>query len=181
MTSPMVRARNISNRFGKPSGGKGYYSFDHDGVHFVALVNVMNFKPNGLGALGDDQWPGWKRISKPAPPARHCDLRPYADVDDLRTLGLGHGGCRPRHGLSAPLRFGDRVERPYPPDRAEGRRQHYLPYGPLHRLSPARGGRRPRPRPSQRAAGSARQNAGRDQHPDPRPSLVGRAVRHHLA
>jgi 3',5'-cyclic AMP phosphodiesterase CpdA len=43
------------NRFGKPSGGKGYYSFDHDGVHFVALVNVMNFKPNGLGALGDDQ------------------------------------------------------------------------------------------------------------------------------
>jgi 3',5'-cyclic AMP phosphodiesterase CpdA len=43
------------NRFGAPSGGKGYYSFDHRGVHFIALVNVMNFKPNGLGALGDDQ------------------------------------------------------------------------------------------------------------------------------
>jgi 3',5'-cyclic AMP phosphodiesterase CpdA len=43
------------NRFGAPSGGKGYYSFDHQGVHFIALVNVMNFKPNGLGALGDDQ------------------------------------------------------------------------------------------------------------------------------
>jgi 3',5'-cyclic AMP phosphodiesterase CpdA len=43
------------NRFGAPSGGKGYYSFDHEGVHFIALVNVMNFKPNGLGALGDDQ------------------------------------------------------------------------------------------------------------------------------
>jgi 3',5'-cyclic AMP phosphodiesterase CpdA len=42
-------------RFGKPSGGKGYYSFDAHGVHFVALVNVMNFKPNGLGALGDEQ------------------------------------------------------------------------------------------------------------------------------
>ena len=42
-------------RFGKPSAGKGYYSFDAHGVHFVALVNVMNFKPNGLGALGDDQ------------------------------------------------------------------------------------------------------------------------------
>jgi 3',5'-cyclic AMP phosphodiesterase CpdA len=42
-------------RFGKPSGGKGYYSFDSAGVHFVALVNVMNFKPGGLGALGDDQ------------------------------------------------------------------------------------------------------------------------------
>src|SRR5579872_5263892 len=42
-------------RFGKSSGGRGYYSFDSGGVHFVALINVMNFKPNGLGALGDDQ------------------------------------------------------------------------------------------------------------------------------
>jgi 3',5'-cyclic AMP phosphodiesterase CpdA len=42
-------------RFGQTSGNRGYYSFDHNGVHFVALVNVMNFKPNGLGALGDDQ------------------------------------------------------------------------------------------------------------------------------
>ncbi|HET7085375.1 MAG TPA: metallophosphoesterase [Rhizomicrobium sp.] len=42
-------------RFGKASGNKGYYSFDAQGVHFVALVNVMNFKPNGLGALGPDQ------------------------------------------------------------------------------------------------------------------------------
>src|SRR5450432_195631 len=42
-------------RFGKPSDGRGYYSFDAHGVHFVALVNVMNFKPNGLGALGEDQ------------------------------------------------------------------------------------------------------------------------------
>jgi 3',5'-cyclic AMP phosphodiesterase CpdA len=43
------------NRFGQPSGNKGYYSFDHNGVHFIALINVMNFKANGLGALGDDQ------------------------------------------------------------------------------------------------------------------------------
>ncbi|HXJ00328.1 MAG TPA: metallophosphoesterase [Micropepsaceae bacterium] len=42
-------------RFGKPSGNRGYYSFDHEGVHFVALINVMNFKANGLGALGDEQ------------------------------------------------------------------------------------------------------------------------------
>ena len=42
-------------RFGTASKNKGYYSFDHDGVHFVALVNVINFKPGGLGALGDDQ------------------------------------------------------------------------------------------------------------------------------
>ena len=43
------------NRFGKPSNNRGYYSFDHSGVHFVALVNVMNFKANGLGALGAEQ------------------------------------------------------------------------------------------------------------------------------
>ena len=42
-------------RFGQPSENRGYYSFDHDGVHFVALVNVMHFKQNGLGGLGDDQ------------------------------------------------------------------------------------------------------------------------------
>jgi 3',5'-cyclic AMP phosphodiesterase CpdA len=43
------------NRFGQASANKGYYSFDHSGVHFIALVNVMHFKPNGLGGLGDDQ------------------------------------------------------------------------------------------------------------------------------
>jgi 3',5'-cyclic AMP phosphodiesterase CpdA len=43
------------SRFGKASANKGYYSFDHAGVHFIALVNVLNFKPGGLGALGADQ------------------------------------------------------------------------------------------------------------------------------
>jgi len=43
------------SRFGQASANKGYYSFDHNGVHFIGLVNVMNFKPNGLGALGEDQ------------------------------------------------------------------------------------------------------------------------------
>ena len=43
------------NRFGKASNNKGYYSFDVQGVHFIALVNVMNFKAGGLGALGGDQ------------------------------------------------------------------------------------------------------------------------------
>ena len=42
-------------RFGKASDNRGYYSFDHQGVHFIGLVNVMNFKPNGLGGFGADQ------------------------------------------------------------------------------------------------------------------------------
>jgi 3',5'-cyclic AMP phosphodiesterase CpdA len=43
------------NRFGKASANKGYYSFDHAGVHFIALVNVLQFKAGGLGTLGPDQ------------------------------------------------------------------------------------------------------------------------------
>src|SRR6202048_3141675 len=43
------------DRFGKASGNKGYYSFDHDGVHFVGLINVLQFKPGGLGTLGTEQ------------------------------------------------------------------------------------------------------------------------------
>ncbi len=42
-------------RFGKPSANRGYYSFDHAGVHFLALVNVLEFKPGGLGTLGPEQ------------------------------------------------------------------------------------------------------------------------------
>jgi 3',5'-cyclic AMP phosphodiesterase CpdA len=42
-------------RFGKPSRNKGYYSFDHGGVHFVALVNVLQAKDGGAGYLGDEQ------------------------------------------------------------------------------------------------------------------------------
>ena len=34
---------------------RGYYSFDQQGVHFVGLNNVQNFKPGGLGNLGEAQ------------------------------------------------------------------------------------------------------------------------------
>jgi len=43
------------SRFGKASDNKGYYSFDHAGVHFIGLINVLQFKPGGLGNLGDEQ------------------------------------------------------------------------------------------------------------------------------
>jgi 3',5'-cyclic AMP phosphodiesterase CpdA len=44
-------------RYGKALGAKGggWYSFDHSGVHFVALVNVLNLKAGGLGSLGSEQ------------------------------------------------------------------------------------------------------------------------------
>jgi plastocyanin len=42
-------------RYGKGSQGGGWHSFDHSGVHFVGLVNVLNLKAGGLGSLGPEQ------------------------------------------------------------------------------------------------------------------------------
>lgn len=46
------------SRHGRASDSRGYYSFDHGGVHFVGIVNVMHFRPNGLGGFGEDQLAG---------------------------------------------------------------------------------------------------------------------------
>jgi 3',5'-cyclic AMP phosphodiesterase CpdA len=43
------------SRFGKASQNRGYYSFDHAGVHFIGLINVLQFKAGGLGTLGAEQ------------------------------------------------------------------------------------------------------------------------------
>lgn len=42
-------------RFGEKQQAGGWYSFDHRGVHFVGLINVLNLKAGGLGSLGADQ------------------------------------------------------------------------------------------------------------------------------
>jgi plastocyanin len=42
-------------RYGKGTKGGGWHSFDHSGVHFVGLVNVLNLKAGGLGSLGAQQ------------------------------------------------------------------------------------------------------------------------------
>ena len=42
-------------RYGKETKGGGWYSFDHKGVHFIGLVNVLNLKAGGLGTLGSEQ------------------------------------------------------------------------------------------------------------------------------
>jgi len=45
--------KNYLERYGKNTKGKGWYSFDHKGVHFVGLVNVIQLE--GMGKLGADQ------------------------------------------------------------------------------------------------------------------------------
>lgn len=47
--------KSYLDRYGKAAKGSGWYSFDQKGVHFIALVNVMNLKAGGLGSLGADQ------------------------------------------------------------------------------------------------------------------------------
>jgi 3',5'-cyclic AMP phosphodiesterase CpdA len=41
------------DRYGKGSKGNGWYSFDHRGVHFIGLVNVVQLE--GMGRLGQAQ------------------------------------------------------------------------------------------------------------------------------
>ncbi len=43
------------DRFGKTSKGDGWYSFDVNGAHFIALVNVVRLADKGMGSLGADQ------------------------------------------------------------------------------------------------------------------------------
>ena len=54
IVDPETRAAYLG-RFGKGATGGGWYSFDHGGVHFVSLVNVVDLKTNGLGSLGAEQ------------------------------------------------------------------------------------------------------------------------------
>ncbi len=43
-------------RYGKGTvGGRGWQSFDYRGTHFVGLVNVLKYKGEGVGALGEEQ------------------------------------------------------------------------------------------------------------------------------
>jgi plastocyanin len=42
-------------RYGRGATGGGWYSFDDRGVHFIALVNVLDLRPGGLGNLGRAQ------------------------------------------------------------------------------------------------------------------------------
>jgi len=41
------------DRYGKNTKGNGWYSFDHKGVHFIGLVNVVQLE--GMGKLGQTQ------------------------------------------------------------------------------------------------------------------------------
>lgn len=43
------------DRYGKGTKGSGWYSFDDHGVHFIGLINVVNFQAGHEATLGADQ------------------------------------------------------------------------------------------------------------------------------
>ncbi|MDB5981094.1 MAG: metallophosphoesterase [Pseudomonas sp.] len=43
------------DRYGKGTKGSGWYSFDDHGVHFIALINVVNFQAGHEASLGTEQ------------------------------------------------------------------------------------------------------------------------------
>jgi len=47
--------KQFFERFAKEAKPGGWYSFDHGGVHFVALTNVLSFEKSHAGGLGSDQ------------------------------------------------------------------------------------------------------------------------------
>ncbi len=158
------------SRFGKASDNKGYYSFDHNGVHFVALVNVMHFKPNGLGSLGDDQLAWLENDLKSRSSSTPIVVFAHMPMWTIYELGMGHGRRRSGDELSEAFWLGDRTERPYSSDRVEGRRQYHVPYRSLDRLSATNRRQWSRPRAAHGSERSTSKDARRDQHQDRAPS-----------
>jgi Icc protein len=57
--------KQFFGRFAKEATPGGWYSFDHGGVHFVALINVLGFKPGTGGSLGTEQIAWLEKDLKP--------------------------------------------------------------------------------------------------------------------
>ena len=100
------RARRSSPATARGRKGAGWYSFDHKGVHFVALVNVLNLKAGGLGILGADQI-AWLKEDLTGRAAIDADrgLRPHPAVGGLRRTGAGAPTTRAQ-ALELLKRFG---------------------------------------------------------------------------
>ena len=121
----------IPQAFGQGTKGEGWYSFDHQGVHFIGLVNVASQGRTGLGRPR-------QRAARLAQRRRggagqqHADrgVRPRPALGGLPPVGLGHRRTASRRCLPQAVRLGHRPERPHPPDPAEGRREHDLPHRP---------------------------------------------------
>jgi Icc protein len=76
-------------RFGKGARGSGWQSFDHKGVHFIGLVNVVDLQQNGLGALGKEQLEWLEADLKGR--SSETPIVVFAHMVGLSAVGLGDG------------------------------------------------------------------------------------------
>ncbi len=79
-------------RFGERQHAGGWYSFDHRGVHFVGLINVLNLKADGLGSLGTGAT-GLAEKGSRRTIRRNAlgDICPHAAMAVVPIVGLGYG------------------------------------------------------------------------------------------
>ena len=79
-------------RFGQGTSGGGWRSFDYQGVHFVGLVNVLNFKDEAASAS--------------SAPSSSTGSRDLAGLDEQHAGGRLHAtsplGGLPRPGAGSP-------------------------------------------------------------------------------
>ena len=133
--------KSYLNHFGNGSKGDGWYSFDAGGVHFIAMVNVVNLKGNGLGDFGHEQFEWLERDVKGL--SASTPIVVFAHVPlwvAYSAMGLGHRGWRTGTELFEEVRVGDGAERPHPPGAAEGGRARGVSYRALDCVSAAGAG-----------------------------------------
>ncbi len=112
-------------RYGKGTKGAGWYSFQHKGVHFIGLVNVIDPKPGGLGTLG-----AWRRTTALASKGSLGAIQQYSDcrfcshsiVGGISRVGMGHGRWIDGFVAYEAVRLSDRFKRTHSPDHTEDRR-----------------------------------------------------------
>jgi len=122
------------DRYGKGTKGNGWYSFDHKGVHFIGLVNVVQLE--GMGKLGQPQL-DWLKQDLAGLKYPHRGLRPYSALGDLSDLGMGHIGQRASPGHVEALWFGLRTQWPHSPGHAKSGGEPHVPHCDVHRVPAA--------------------------------------------
>jgi Icc protein len=135
--------------FRRSDAPKGWFSWDQGGAHFLSLVNVFNFEIDGkLGAEQIDFVEKDLAAQKSSTP-----IVVFAHVP-LYALFPPWGWTTEdgsRLGGAAPLRRGNRAQRPHPPNRPAHRRQHPVCDRRVHRISAARTGHRGQTGPAKSA------------------------------
>ncbi len=123
------------DRYGKGTKGNGWYSFDHKGVHFIGLVNVVELE--GMGKLGRAQLDLWLKQDLRRAEGQHsyCAFRAHSTLGCVPNVGMGNIGQRAGLRNVEAIWLGHSTQWPYPSGYAEGGRQCHVSHCNVHRIS----------------------------------------------